>query len=85
MSRRPHNYRDVGVHFLVGGTAGIDRWESIPVLGSGDVLSAEEPLWWALPDGTLMALFRDNRRSGYLYRSFSTDNGRNWSRPARTT
>jgi len=31
-----------------------------------------------------MALFRDNRRSGYLYRSFSTDAGRSWSRPTRT-
>jgi predicted neuraminidase len=31
-----------------------------------------------------MALFRDNRRSGFLYRSFSTDDGRTWSRPVRT-
>jgi len=31
-----------------------------------------------------MALFRDNRRSGYLYRLFSTDNGRTWSRPVQT-
>jgi predicted neuraminidase len=31
-----------------------------------------------------MALFRDNRRSGYLYRSFSSDEGRTWSRPVRT-
>ena len=31
-----------------------------------------------------MALFRDNRRSGYLYRSFSTDDGQNWSKPVRT-
>ncbi|MDZ4683658.1 MAG: exo-alpha-sialidase [Planctomycetaceae bacterium] len=62
----------------------IDRWESFPVLGSSSQLSAEEPLWWALPDGNLVALFRDNRRSGYLYRSFSTDQGRTWSQPVRT-
>jgi predicted neuraminidase len=31
-----------------------------------------------------MTLFRDNRRSGYLYRSFSTDNGRTWSNPVRS-
>jgi len=31
-----------------------------------------------------MALFRDNGRSGYLFRSFSTDNGRKWSVPVRT-
>jgi hypothetical protein len=84
MSRRPHDYARSGVHFLVGGTAGIDRWESFPVLGSSSELAAEEPLWWVLPDGHLMSLFRDNRRSGFVYRSFSVDNGRNWSRPVRT-
>ncbi len=84
MSRRPHDYKKVGVHFLVGGLEGIDRWESFPVLGSSSELAAEEPLWWVLPDDHLMALFRDNRRSGYLYRSFSTDEGRTWSRPVRT-
>lgn len=84
MSRRTWDYKSVGVQFLVGGTRGIDQWESFPVLGSGSELSAEEPLWWALPDGNLMALFRDNRKSGYLYRSFSTDDGRSWSRPVKT-
>jgi hypothetical protein len=54
------------------------------VLGSSDELAAEEPLWWELPDGNLKALFRDNRRSGFLYRSFSTDLGRSWSTPVRT-
>jgi len=56
-----------------------------PVLGSNTDLDAEEPYWWILPDGkSLMALFRDNRRSGYLYRSFSVDNGRTWSQPVQT-
>lgn len=84
MSRRPHDYRKVGVHFLIGGTDANDDWESIPVLGSSSELAAEEPFWWVLPDRNLMALFRDNRRSGFLYRSFSTDNGRTWSKPVRT-
>jgi len=84
MSRRPYDYKQTGVHFLVGGTRGIDQWESFPVLGSSSELAAEEPLWWVLPDGHLTALFRDNRRSGYVYRSFSTDNGRTWSQPTRT-
>lgn len=84
MSRRPHDYKATGVHFLVGGTSAIDDWESYPVLASNSELSAEEPLWWVLPDENLMALFRDNRRSGFLYRSFSTDNGRTWSTPVRT-
>ena len=84
MSRRRHNYREVGVDFLVGGVDAIDQWISVPVLGSNAELSAEEPHWWALPDGRLAALFRDGRRSGFLYRAISSDSGRTWSRPVRT-
>lgn len=84
MSRRPYNYKEKEVHFLVGGVKAIDQWESFPVLGSASELAAEEPLWWLLPDDNLMALFRDNRKSGYLYRAFSTDNGRTWSKPTQT-
>jgi hypothetical protein len=84
MSRRSHDYKKAGVHFLVGGAERVDRWKSYPVLGSSSELAAEEPYWWILPDRNLMALFRDNRRSGNLYRSFSVDNGRTWSKPTRT-
>ncbi len=85
MSRREFDYSEKGVHFIVGGIDAIDQWESFPVFGSESELAAEEPYWWILPDGkSLMALFRDNRRSGYLYRSFSVDNGRTWSLPVRT-
>lgn len=84
MSRRTHDYKQAGVQFLVGGIRAIDHWESFPVLGSASKLAAEEPLWWALPDGNLAALFRDNRRSGYLYRSLSRDRGRSWTTPVRT-
>ena len=37
-----------------------------------------------LPDDNLAALFHDNRRSGYLYQSFSTENDRTWSKSIRT-
>lgn len=84
MSRRMFDYQTTGVHFLVGGIKSIDDWESFPVLGSESELAAEEPLWWTLPDGRLAALFRDNRKSGFLYRSISSDNGRTWSRPVKT-
>jgi len=85
MSRRRYDYSRRGVEFLVGGIESVSDWYSFPVLGSESELAAEEPYWWILPDGkSLMALFRDNRRSGYLYRSFSTDNGRTWSRPIQT-
>lgn len=84
MSRRRHNYREVGVDFLVGGVDAIDRWTSVPVLGSNAELSAEEPHWWTLPDGRLAAMFRDGRRSGFIYRAISADGGRTWGRPVRT-
>jgi hypothetical protein len=84
MSRRPYNYRISGVHFLVGGVKALDDWESFPVFGSASELKAEEPGWWILPDNSLSAIFRDNRRSGYIYRAFSTDHGRTWSKPVKT-
>jgi len=84
MSRRAYDYKKTGVHFAVGGTESIRSWESFPVLGSNSELSAEEPLWWVLPDKRVLAIFRDNRRSGFVYRSFSSDNGRTWSPPEQT-
>lgn len=84
MSRRAHDYQTTGAHFLVGGTAAMDDWQSFPVLGSNSELAAEEPLWWVLPDNRLLALFRDNRHSGFVFRSFSADNGRTWETPVKT-
>jgi len=87
MSRRMHDYTLTGVQFLIGGVTALNQWESIPVVrgAGGDVaLKAEEPIWWALPDGNLMALFRDNGPSRYLFRAFSTNNGRTWSTPVQT-
>jgi hypothetical protein len=84
MSRRGHDYSKSGVHFLVGGVKAIDDWQSFPVLGSASELRAEEPDWWILPDDGLAAVFRDNRRSGFLYRALSTDDGRTWTTPVKT-
>jgi hypothetical protein len=84
MSRRQHDYKTSGVHFLVGGVKSLGDWQSFPVLGSASELKAEEPDWWILPDQTLAAVFRDNRRSGFLYRAFSQDDGRTWSTPQKT-
>lgn len=82
MSRRTF---DRHVHFLVGGTKAFNDWESYPAVFYGDPkLKAEEPYWWTLPDGNLLALYRDNQRSGYLFRSFSTDNGQTWHPPVKT-
>lgn len=82
MSRRPHDYKRAGVEFLIGGTEAMDAWRSHPV--PEGPLAAEEPFWWTLPDGGLVALFRDNQRSGYLFRAFSGNAGRTWSEPVRT-
>lgn len=43
----------------------------------------DEPIWWALPDGRLTALYRDNsgRR---LYRAMGSRDGTVWTRPRRT-
>jgi hypothetical protein len=84
MSRRRHDYSKSGVHFLVGGVKAIDDWQSFPVLGSASELKAEEPDWWILPDDRLAAVFRDNRRSGFLYRAISSDDGRTWTTPVKT-
>lgn len=84
MSRRMHDYKTSGVHFLVGGVKALDDWQTFPVLDSAAELKAEEPDWWILPDNHLAAVFRDNRRSGFLYRSFSSDDGRTWSKPVKT-
>ncbi|MSU48290.1 MAG: hypothetical protein EXS37_04220 [Opitutus sp.] len=73
------------VHVMVGGVAGFDRWESFPAVSYANAdFKAEEPNWWALPDGRLVSLYRDNRGSGFLYRAFSTDHGRTWTHPVRT-
>lgn len=84
MSRRTHDYRTTNVHFLVGGVKGLDQWSSFPVLGTNAALKAEEPDWWILPGDHLSAVFRDNQGGGFLYRAFSTDDGRTWSRPVQT-
>ena len=87
MTRRKNDYNQSGVQFLIGGVDAVDHWSSVPMSrgAGGDLaLRAEEPVWWPLPDGNLMALFRDNNLSRYLYRAFSTDSGHTWSVPVKT-
>jgi hypothetical protein len=83
MSRRDGKQN---VHFLVGGVAGFDRWTSFPAAAYAKRADRpEEPYWWVLPDDrSIVALYRDNAKSGFLLRGFSFDNGRTWSAPVRT-
>jgi hypothetical protein len=83
MTRRDSRFN---VFVLIGGRRSIEDWESFPVAARQAVpgFSPDEPIWWSLADGTLVALYRDNAGSGRLFRSTSTDNGRTWTLPAIT-
>ncbi|MEA1951853.1 MAG: exo-alpha-sialidase, partial [Planctomycetota bacterium] len=82
MSRRDHRAQ---VSMLIGGIEGFDQWEIVPVSSYGGKKRPEEPFWYILPDGkNIVALFRDNGGSKRLFRAFSTDNGRSWSKLTKT-
>jgi hypothetical protein len=82
MSRRDGHQN---VHYLIGGVAGFNRWTSYPAAGyTEQAQRPEEPYWWVLPNKAIVALYRDNARSGFLLRAFSTDNGRSWTPAVRT-
>lgn len=74
------------VYFMYGGVDSLTSWETAPVAKyKSDDFRPEEPYWWTLPDNkTLLALFRDNSKGGFLFRATSSDNGRTWSTPQRT-
>ncbi len=59
-----------GEGILVGGLEGFDRWQSFPAAAYREGRNRpEEPYWWVLPDGkTIVALYRDNGKSGFLTR-----------------
>ncbi len=82
MSRRD----SVGdVSFMIGGVEAYNQWDTFSIIKyTDDELAAEEPYWWVLPNDNLVGLFRDNKRSGFLYRAFSNDNGQTWTKPIRT-
>ncbi|MGB6045267.1 MAG: exo-alpha-sialidase [Pirellulales bacterium] len=83
MSRRDHRHN---VSMLIGGVKSLSKWRVIPVASHQlpDGGRPEEPFWWALRDGNLVGLFRDNADSNRLYRAFSTDSGQSWTTPVRT-
>ncbi len=83
MTRRDSRFN---VFVLIGGRRAFDDWQSHPVVARLAVkgFSPDEPIWWALPDERLIALYRDNGGSGRLFRSESNDRGRTWSTPALT-
>ncbi|MFO0946225.1 MAG: exo-alpha-sialidase [Planctomycetota bacterium] len=80
---RDHRRR---VFLLTGGVDDPHTWRSIPVVDyvSPDGFRAEEPTWWLLPNRRLLGLFRDNSKSGRLYRALSQDHGQTWTKPEKT-
>jgi hypothetical protein len=77
---------------IIGGVKALDDWRDVLILDYIKSLKEpaekrffpDEPIWYPLPDGNLVALFRDNGGSSRLFRSFSTDMGRSWSKPVPT-
>ena len=82
MTRRDHQ-RQVSV--MIGGTKSFDDWQIHPLAAYNGNGRPEEPYWYILPDGkTITGLIRDNERSKFLLRTFSSDNGKTWSEIRRT-
>jgi hypothetical protein len=86
MTRRDPRFN---VYVLTGGIDGIDKWKSVDVVDRNKAVremkfSPDEPIWWAQPDKSLVALFRDNAGSSRLYRATSADGGKTWSAPVKT-
>ena len=82
--RGPNSQRDV--FMLTGGVDSPLTWTRSPIIteATADGFRPEEPDWWALPDGRLIGLFRDNSKSHRFYRAVSADNGRTWTTPQKT-
>jgi hypothetical protein len=82
--RGPNAQHDV--FMLAGGVTSPSAWTRSPIItkASADGFSPSEPDWWALPDGRLLGLFRDNGKSYRFYRAVSADNGHSWTVPEKT-
>ena len=67
MIQRDHQ---MNVSMLIGGVTSPLDWRACPVKRRSQypVFVPEEPDWWTLPDGRLLALFRDNGGSKRFYR-----------------
>lgn len=83
MTRRDARFN---VYMLRGGVKSLSDWESFPVMDRLQFkpMVPDEPLCLMLPDGRIHALFRDNGGSQKLFRSFSSDDGRTWTKPELT-
>ena len=59
-------------------------WPEVTRIAADDAPIFEEPALCQLEDGRLLGMLRtDHKGLGYLYQTFSTDEGRTWSSPER--
>jgi hypothetical protein len=86
MSRRGDDYatNPADRSWLIGGVNSISDWQNSPIPVAANGAKLEEPVFYELPDGNLVSLYRDNSNSKRLYRSFSSDDGQSWSQPVPT-
>ena len=81
----PYRFRELnrvdGV--LVGGKSALDSWRRIPFPGPEEARFTEANAV-IRKDGTVAVHFRDNHRSGFLFRSVSKDGGKSFSQPTKT-
>lgn len=83
MSRRDSTQH---VHVMYGGVKAFNDWTSISLVSHRERsdVKVSEPVWWPLPNGKVVQLYRDNARGGFLYRSVSLDSGKTWTDPLKT-
>ncbi len=66
-----------------GKSDGISGWTRSELPDSPDLLYPE-PVWFQRGDGTIVMLFRSRENNPWLYASTSSDDGRSWTKPAKT-
>ena len=68
---------------LIGGVQSLDSWRRIPFPGA-PLMHFTEANAILRGDGSIAVHFRDNAKSGFLYRSVSEDGGQSFSPPRKT-
>lgn len=83
MVRRDHRRN---VSLLFGGEKSPSDWNDVALVSyqATDGFRPEEPLLWTLPGGRLMGFYRDNSHSKRVFRAWSDDHGRTWTKPEKT-
>jgi len=60
------------------------NWKVTPLEAAPPYDKMDEPTFYATRDSEVHMIIRDNTRSGYLLRAYSSDAGKTWTPPVRT-